>query len=63
MAQTAIVANNIALSKFNYFNEYVNAQLDVLEKDKRLKKMAGSLEVIENVRNTFQNSKILLERK
>lgn len=63
IVQTVMAANNIAMSKFNYFNEYVNAQLDELEKDKRLKKMAGSQEVIENIRKHIADFKDFIEKK
>ncbi len=63
MAQMILHINRVANTKFNYFNDYVNAQLDVLEKDKKLKKMPGSIEVIENVRKHIADFKDFIEKK
>lgn len=56
-------ANKLAEIKFNYFSDYVNAQIDVLEKDERIKSMQGSLEVIENVRKHIGDFKDFIDKE
>ena len=56
-------ANKLAEIKFNYFSDYVNAQIDVLEKDERIKSMQGSLEVIENVRKHIDDFKDFIDKE
>ncbi len=62
MTEMILNSNKLANIKFNYFNEYVNAQLDVLEKDERLKSLPGSTEVIENVRKHIADYKDFIDQ-
>ena len=62
-ADVRATANKIAEVKFSYFSDYVNAQIDVLEKDERIKSMPGSIEVIENVRKHIDDFKDFIEKE
>jgi len=63
MAQMVAVADKLANTKFTYYNDYVNAQLDLLEKDKRMKTLPGSVEVIEHVRKHIADFKDFIEKQ
>ena len=56
-------ANKLANTKFSYFNDYVNAQLNVLENDEKIKSMQGSLEVIENVKKHIADFKEFIDKE
>jgi len=56
-------ANKLANTKFSYFNDYVNAQLNVLENDEKIKAMQGSLEVIENVKKHIADFKDFIDKE
>lgn len=62
-AEIKSMANKLAEMKFKYFNEYVHAQLDVLEKDERLKSMQGSSEVIENIKKHIDDYKDFIDKE
>ncbi len=56
-------ANKIANVKLKYFNDYVGAQLDILEKDKKFKTTPGALDVIEKVREHIADYKEFIDRE
>ncbi|MBU6370586.1 MAG: hypothetical protein KGH93_02765 [Patescibacteria group bacterium] len=56
-------AEKLAEMKLRYFGDYVNAQIDVLEKDDRIKTLAGSTEVIENIRKHIGDFKDFIDRE
>lgn len=63
MSETIVNANKLANVKFNYYNDYVNAQLDLLERDEKMKNLPGAGDVIENIRKHILDFKDFIDKE